>query len=34
MCGGEVKIESVVGKGTTAIVILPKEGQPNEDTLS
>ena len=34
MCKGEVKIESVVGKGTTAIVILPKEGQPNEDTLS
>ena len=34
MCGGEVKIESVVGEGTTATVILPKEGQPNEDTLS
>lgn len=34
MCKGEVKIESVVGEGTTAIVILPKEGQPNEDTLS
>ena len=34
MCGGEVKIESVVGKGTTAIVILPKEGQKNENTLS
>ena len=34
MCGGEVKIESVVGKGTTAIVILPKEGQKNENTMS
>ena len=34
MCKGEVKIESVVGEGTIAIVILPKEGQPNEDTLS
>lgn len=34
MCGGEVKIESVVGEGTTATVILPKEGQPNENTLS
>ena len=33
MCGGEVKIESVVGEGTTATVILPKEGQPNENTL-
>ena len=34
MCGGEVIIESVVGKGTTATVILPKEGQPNENTVS
>lgn len=34
MCGGEVKIESVIGEGTTAKVILPKEGQHNEDTLS
>ena len=34
MCGGEVIIESVVGKGTTATVVLPKEGQKNEDTLS
>lgn len=34
MCGGEVRIESVVGEGTTATVILPKEGQPNENTLS
>ena len=34
MCGGEVKIESTVGKGTAATVILPKEGQRNEDTVS
>ena len=34
MCGGEVKIESVVGEGTTAIVVLPKEGQPDENTMS
>ena len=34
MCGGDVRIESVIGKGTTATVILPKEGQPNENTLS
>ena len=34
MCGGEVKITSVIGKGTTAIVVLPKEGQPNENTMS
>lgn len=27
MCGGEVIITSVIGKGTTAKVILPKEGQ-------
>ena len=34
MCGGEVKIESTVGVGTTAVVILPKEGQTNEDFVS
>ncbi len=34
MCGGEVRIASVVGEGTTATVILPKEGQPNENTMS
>ncbi|SCX32315.1 Histidine kinase-, DNA gyrase B-, and HSP90-like ATPase [Ruminococcaceae bacterium P7] len=34
MCGGEVKITSVIGKGTTAIVVLPKEGQPDENTMS
>ena len=34
MCKGEVRIESVVGQGTTATVILPKEGQKNEDTVS
>lgn len=34
MCGGEVKIESVIGEGTAATVILPKERQKNEDTVS
>jgi len=34
MCGGEIRIESKVGEGTTATVILPKEGQPNENTVS
>ena len=34
MCGGEVKIESKVGEGTVATVVLPKEGQNNEDTVS
>ncbi len=34
MCGGEVIIESVVGEGTTVTVILPKEEQPNENTVS
>lgn len=34
MCGGEVKIESVVGEGTVATVVLPKEGQNHEDTVS
>lgn len=34
MCGGEVIIESTVGEGTVATVILPKEEQPNENTLS
>ena len=33
ICGGEVIIESVVGEGTTARVILPKEGQKHEDTV-
>ena len=33
MCGGDVIIESTVGEGTTAKVILPKEGQNNEDTM-
>ena len=33
MCGGEVIIESTVGEGTTARIILPKEGQNNEDTV-
>lgn len=33
MCGGEVVIESVVGEGTVATVILPKEEQKNENTV-
>ena len=28
MCGAHVEITSAVGEGTTARVILPKEGQP------
>ncbi|MBR1481902.1 MAG: histidine kinase [Ruminococcus sp.] len=34
MCGGEVIIESKIGEGTVATVILPKEGQNHEDTMS
>ena len=34
MCGGEVRIESKIGEGTVATVVLPKEGQKNEDTVS
>ena len=34
MCGGEIHIESTVGEGTVAEIILPKEGQRNEDTVS
>lgn len=34
MCGGEVIIESKIGEGTTAKVILPKEGQHNENSVS
>lgn len=33
MCGGEVIINSVIGEGTTATVILPKEGQKHENTV-
>ena len=33
MCGGEVVITSEIGKGTTAKVILPKEGQTDENTV-
>ncbi|MBQ7548974.1 MAG: histidine kinase [Clostridia bacterium] len=33
MCGGEVIITSVIGEGTTARVILPKEGQTDENTV-
>ena len=28
VCGGELRIESEPGKGTTATIILPKEGKP------
>ena len=34
MCGGKMIIESTPGVGTVATVILPKEGQKNEDTVS
>ena len=34
MCGGKMVIESTPGVGTVATVILPKEGQNNEDTVS
>ena len=34
MCGGKVKIESKIGEGTVATVILPKEGQHHENTVS
>ncbi len=34
MCGGEIHTESTVGEGTTVTIILPKEGQKHEDTLS
>ncbi|MBQ9385076.1 MAG: hypothetical protein IJT87_12675 [Ruminiclostridium sp.] len=34
MCGGEIIIESTVGEGTTARIILPKEGQDRENTVS
>ena len=33
MCGGEVVITSEIGKGTKAKVILPKEGQKDENTV-
>ena len=33
MCGGEVVITSEIGKGTKARVILPKEGQKDENTV-
>lgn len=34
MCGGEIKIKSTVGEGTTATIILPKDRQTEEDTGS
>ncbi|MBQ5330183.1 MAG: histidine kinase [Oscillospiraceae bacterium] len=34
MCGGSIETKSVVGEGTVVTIILPKEGQINEDTLS
>ena len=33
MCGAHVEITSVIGEGTTARVVLPKEGQRNEDNV-
>ena len=33
MCGGEVKIESVIGEGTVATVTLPKKGQKYENPV-
>ena len=33
LCGARVEITSVIGEGTTAKVILPKEGQPNENLV-
>ena len=33
MCGGSVRIESKIGEGTVATVVLPKEGQKNEDSV-
>ena len=33
MCDARVEITSVIGEGTTAKVILPKEGQRNENTV-
>ncbi len=34
MCGGDVVIKSIVGEGTTATIILPREGQKDENTVS
>ncbi len=34
LCGGEIRVESTIGQGTTATIILPKEGQPHENTVS
>lgn len=34
MCKGEIRIESTVGEGTTATIILPKKGQIDKDTVS
>ena len=33
MCVGSVRIESKIGEGTVATVVLPKEGQKNEDSV-
>ena len=33
MCGGDVIITSVIGEGTTAKVVLPKEEQKDENTV-
>ena len=34
MCGGDVIIDSTVNEGTTATIILPKEGQKIENIMS
>ena len=33
LCGASVEITSVIGEGTTARIILPKEGQPHENPV-
>ena len=33
MCGGKVEITSVIGEGTTAKVIIPKEDETSENTV-
>ena len=33
MCGAEVIINSTIGEGTVATVVLPKEEQHHEDTV-
>ena len=33
MCRGEIKIESTLGEGTAATVVLPKEGQKKDENI-